>query len=269
MKRKREVAYETNRKINFNTYFIMRNQTENKNTNINENNSEPDNINPDSIKLTNTSIANNDIIENYDIIINGKQKKLTATFSWIDYAGADYDNHAYTLKGKFNDQEFLDLNFSDEVNLFNIHNIKNLLNTSNFQFLKGSDNKNYLLIAFNISSDLNSSFGNLYIFNDDLKLIDEMIIKDNHVGWELENNTYPYYEDNLGMCDNFDLYNNMCNIKVKIANNQIYYLQDQINSDTNTSIGYVEERVYTINNNKLSYEVINTYKISKSIYGQY
>ena len=54
---------------------------------------------------------------------------------------------------------------------------------------------------------------------------------------------------------------------VKIVDNKIYNLVSLFNEDIidGSENGKLEERVYTINNNKLEYEVINTYTITKTI----
>ena len=52
---------------------------------------------------------------------------------------------------------------------------------------------------------------------------------------------------------------------LKIDNNKIYYRHPVISTDNNASYnGILEERIYTINNSKLKYEVINRYKIIDS-----
>ena len=55
-----------------------------------------------------------------------------------------------------------------------------------------------------------------------------------------------------------DLYKQHKNYQAKIENNKIYYLAHIHNGDC---LGNLEERVYTIKNDKLIYEVLNTYKV--------
>lgn len=116
---------------------------------------------------------------------------------------------------------------------------------------------------------------NLLIFNDELKQIkgnfdgffgscsksENMIISSTQAGYSLENNIKPYYENEF----NIDL-EYYLEIYVKVENNIIYYLAHLY--DENNVNGIVEEREYTINNDKLEYKVIKTYKIVEVIAGQ-
>ena len=116
----------------------------------------------------------------------------------------------------------------------------------------------------------------LYIFNDNL----ENIIDDTYDDYDRSIEIIPgvndknsfmittYYNTPCG--ENMDAiwYKNAFNIKnktnfaLKIEDNKLYYLAFKLNDYPNSTL---EERVYTINNSKLSYTVINEYFVGKDI----
>ena len=117
----------------------------------------------------------------------------------------------------------------------------------------------------------------LYVFNDQLNIVNDGIESPNWYEGDtgdgfvlssfvnipiLENEQDIWYDDTYGI--------NNDNIYVKIENNKIYYLTPNVSYEDYEGSIYnevngveLEERVYTINNNKLTYEVINIYKIKE------
>lgn len=150
---------------------------------------------------------------------------------------------------------------------FNVENINTFFNEDNFQIIKDSDGLSYLIVLSN--GNINDF---MYIFNDDGVLLTEGLFPNNYMNYdafivtsgyndpcELENNALSWYEDVWGISEN-NYYSK--NIYVKIEDNQIYYLAPIIlNNSSDMNRGYLEERVYSIHNDELLYEVINTYPI--------
>lgn len=239
------------------------NKTEIKEENSNSNEEKP--ILKDGVTLKNTYQEGNDIIQEYEVILNGIKNNFK-----INYTYSNCYDISYCINGKYNDYnlyygEFYNMNID---NLFTAQTIEQKFNESNFKIIKGNDKKDYLLIY---------AFDSLYIFDENLEIVKYGIDSnwyegDNKNAFIMASTTNipvldNYYDDALNICDNWD--SDICSIYVKVENNQIYYLTPNIsyndyinNYDFGTPIE-VEERVYTINNGKLTYEIINTYKTSK------
>ena len=104
-------------------------------------------------------------------------------------------------------------------------------------------------------------YSNAYILNDKLEIINEnlefnLYSSDVNVILQVEN-ANPWYEDSK--CKD-----ELCHRIFKIEDNKIYYLVSKLKDDYQEGdYGVLEERVYTINDNKLTYEVINTYNITE------
>lgn len=86
-----------------------------------------------------------------------------------------------------------------------------------------------------------------------------MTVFNGATGFILENEN-AWYPNIYNMCNYYD---GKCYIGVKIENNKIYYLYPNVDFENRQEnyYGYMEEREYTINNNKLEYKVLNKYKI--------
>ena len=193
-----------------------------------------------------------------------------------------YTADAHAITGVFNNKDIIKnyyVNTSYQVNTFgeytkentfNVSSINQLFNEDNFIIIKGTDNKSYLLVQTinNMADNFNTS--NLYVYNDELELISENLITEeespdysSHDGFIIDNfignipcdyvGNSPLYERTFKVVDNA---NEIDKQYTKIENNQIYFLFPKIND------GILEERVYTINNNKLEYTIINTYKFN-------
>lgn len=191
---------------------------------------------------------------------------------------AAYNNDIHEIIGTFNNTEivrrgYININQIEytKENTFNISNINNIFDEGNFTIIKGTDNKSYLLVQIVAVDALDGwHTSSLYVYNDELELISKNIITaeespdyTSHDGFIIDNfignipcdyvGNSPLYERTFKVVDNA---NEIDKQYTKIENNQIYFLFPKIND------GILEERVYTINNNKLEYTIINTYKFN-------
>ena len=246
------------------TYIIMSNKEEK--TNKDNSNAETNNNLNDNVKLANAKKEPNKIIEEFNIVLNGDEKNISIEFTYNDYF----------IEGKYNNKIVAFLNNYDnddnKEEMLTISNVKKLFNEDNFKIIKGTDSQNYLLLLFKeeeISYENNVEVINnfyMYILDHNLNFISNdktdyfEILRFENNPCEFENNVDPFYKNTF----NINLENALSgNIQVEIKDDKIYYLAPIIPEDYNEqNYGVLEERVYTINNNKLSYDVINTYKIT-------
>jgi len=250
------------------TYMVMKNKDKNKENennkpNIQENNQEPNTL-EDGIKLKRIYELNDNIIEEYEVTLNKKAKTAKIIFKY-DY-DAELLDGTHTVIGYLNNSEIFVKEISDKTiskkEVFNLNKIKEEFNEQNFQIIKGTDDKSYFL-----TTDIQEQESFLHIFNDNFDLLSENIREDDGTGrtgfnityfynniCELENETI-WYKDNFGI--------NTKHIHIKIEDNKIYFLTPILKeNDEDNNYGVLEERVYTINNDKLEYKTINTYKIT-------
>ncbi len=255
------------------TYLIMDNKNKNNdninnNDNVNQDNKEKEDvILSDGIKLKDIKKIGDKVTENFEIVLNGKKKDFLVEFK---YEKDEQFNSEYII-GTFNNYVVeLDYHPMEEGNkdaLLTTSNIKNIFNVNDFKIIKGNDNKNYLLVISKGYVD-NVAF----IFNDNLENIATDIedIYDRAINLQNEASKNGFMITtfyNTPCDDGLDKiwYKNAFNIKdktdfaLKIDNNKIYYLAT-IKRDDNTY--HLEERAYTINNNKLSYTVLNDYSVT-------
>lgn len=256
------------------TTYILIKSKDNK-TEIKENNNKPNNneepTKKDGVKLLKTYNLNDKIIEEFEITLNGKTKIMNVNFIIPDKEVEDS-----TIEGTFNDIYFYGKAFSKEEvkENFNISFIKNIFNENNFEFIKGTDNKSYLLV-------IGTSYWNekeLYVLNDDFVDISKNIRDtadaevsgytgfnityfNNHVNNIEDNNRW--YKNTFKIKIEDFMEEVKGNIHIKIEDNKIYFLNPIFEYVNASNLGYLEERVYTINNNKLSYKVINKYQITE------
>lgn len=284
---KTEIKENNNDKINND------NETNNNEEDNNNQNEEP--TKQDGVKLLKTYNLNDKIIEEFEITLNGKTKNMNIVYEYKYEEDDDYFNHV--INGKFNNLDFFTSSLQLEDNtgkknkkedIFNLNIVNNGFKENNFKIIKGKDNKNYLVVM----ADVDFSYGTckvVYIFNDDLKLISEKSITDSYDFQYREkivsekdyfpytNSFYssPYKVQGLtwyGTCNDCD----NSDVIFKIENNKIYYLSLVIPNnykfnemDKILEKAKIEEREYTINNNKLEYKVIKEYKVlefAQSIY---
>ena len=266
------------------TYIVAtnNNKTETKeepNDNQEENNNKDEQVLKDSVTLKNTYQEGNNIIQEYEVILNNKVNNFSIAYTY--QSDLAYNNDIHEIIGIFNNTEivrrgYININQTEytKENTFNESNIKEIFDESNFILIKGDDNQNYLLVqtvAVDALDGFNTSV--LYVYNDELDLISKNIITEeaspdytSYDGFIIDNfignipcdyvGNSPLYDRTFKIIDS----NTETSQYTKIENNQIYFLFPKINENYNN--GILEERVYTINNNKLEYTIINTYKFN-------
>ena len=169
------------------TYIVAtnNNKTETKeepNNNQEENNNEDEQVLKDSVTLKNTYQEGNNIIQEYEVILNNKVNNVIVKYNY--QSDEAYNNDIHEITGTINNTEivkrrYININETEytKENTFNTSNINNIFNEDNFNIIKGTDNKNYLLVqtvAINALSGFNTS--NLYVYNDELELISRNMI---------------------------------------------------------------------------------------------
>lgn len=253
-------------------FSVNRNSDEKKNVELNEGMIEVNK--EDSIKLIDTKEVNGSFIQEYEIIINGITKRLEIEFLYRDnsdlmlqsltgefsgstlYAYYEY----YGLEGEVNEAVYQD------GHPYDINMINSSFNEENFDFIKGEDEKSYLVIHTNIYSDGSGEEDKLYILNETLEFVSNDLVdyegNSDTLGFTIMStytsytlDEYPWYSDTFNACS----VPANCYINVKIEDNKIYYLVPVL-SDKKTD-NVLEERVYTISDSKLEYEVIKRYNI--------
>lgn len=255
--------------VGFEMYDFINKKNEEK-ENVKLENNEMNLIIDDVVKLESINKSEDGIVENYKIIINGVEKEFSLSF----FYQVDNESKTYSVSASYNGN-LLYYNMDEYENVEDIKTydenmINNCFNESNFKFIKGEDNKNYLVIITNIGNNLAGREEKIFILNDDLEFVnndlidyagnnnvDGMSIMSTYTKYILENDAYPWYTDVYKMCSDL----NDCFINVKIEENKIFYLVPDKNFSN------LEERVYTIDNGSLEYEVINRYKIV-DVFGQ-
>ena len=224
------------------------------------------NTSKNKIKFKDIKESNNKITESFEVVLNGKKKEIAIEFTINE---KELFN-SYILDGVFanyyvsSNQYSLD-NAKDKI--LNADNIKDIFNINNFKIIKGKDKKEYLMVIANSITD-----NIIYIFNDNLeniatnldddygrsRTIDGYGIQDGFMLTTFYNTPCDKSLDNIWYKNIFDI-KNKTDFAFKIENNKIYYLAFKSKNDANNSL---EERVYTINNNELTYSVLNTYSVN-------
>lgn len=230
----------------------------------------------DGVKLKEVKEAGNKITETFEVVLNGKKKDIDIVFGCLE------DNDFYRVSGMYNGaiEAFYTSEFKEKTkyeDIYNVEKIKTFFTEDNFKIIEGEDKKNYLIII--------TSAGHAYVFNDELDLISKDSIKDDYMykGQQIKVKSFfsledshepmdtprevdsfesPWYETHGHPYDITGFYHKV----FKIQDNKIYYLAYLRNEDSTTwetkGYGTIEERIYTIKNDKLEYNVINTYKVT-------
>ena len=263
------------------THDFSKKREEEKKENIELNDTVLEVAKENSIKLVETKKIDESFVQVYNIVINNKERVFEVEFLYRnqedlkelsllgDYNGATL----YAYYEKYKDEATIDVNM-----------ITSSFNENNFSFISGRDGESYLLIHTNIYSDGTGEEDKLFILNENLEFVDNdlvdysgssktqgMTIMSTYTGYILEGDEYPWYTDNFNACTT----PSNCYIDIKIEDNKIYYLtpvlkevssleeekDDEAEEDELTEYGELEERVYTIHDGNLEYEVIKRYKI--------
>ena len=207
-----------------------------------ENESNGNETSEDYVKLVNTKEEDNQVIQEYEMVLNGEYQEFDITFE-IN-VGEGYWDIDSTLGDSYLFSVWYD---TDPLNNY-VDFIAQYFNENNFIIFPGIDRVNYLIIqgyAFPPAGGVGIDYN---IFNQNWDYIGNLAVIYQGQGVVLEDESV-WYLDNL----NIDTVQDYNKIRSKIEGDKIYNLY--------YTCDYMEERVYTINNNKLEYEVINQYKI--------
>jgi len=226
----------------------------------------------DNIKLISTSYNNNVIIEKYLLVLNDKEMDIEVKFNY------EVNNNVGVIKGYINNNQVYSLEkkvtASNRDKIFNTSFIEEAFNTGNFKLIEGSD-KNYLAVITNNNAlYYNKDVDYLYIFTENLDLINNgiyssagcvakgMTIQSGITEYSLENNAMPWYDDAFGACLNEE----NCHVSVRVKDSNIYYLMPVkiYNENREKYENFLEERLYKIKDNKLEYKVLKRYKVASS-----
>lgn len=234
----------------------------------------------DSVTLVSTEEVDDSFVQTYKIVINNLEKTLEVEFLYRD----NKEEKEQSLTGDYSGAVLYSYyeNYEEEATLYDTSMIERSFNENNFSFITGQDGESYLVIHTNIYDDGAGEEDKLYILNDSFEFVDNdlvdysgsnethgMTIMSTYTGYTLENNESPWYTDDFNACST----PSNCYINVKIEDNKIYYLApvlNEVSSDEDEptdeeeevqEFGNLEERVYTIRDGKLEYEVVKRYKI--------
>ena len=258
-------------------FGTLKNDEEKENVELNQDSIEVEK--EDSVTLVDRKQIEDSFVQTYQIIINGKEKTLEVEFLYRDNQGLKEQS----LTGEFSGATVYAYyeTYEEEASLYDENMIASSFNENNFGFISGVNGESYLLIYSNIYSDGAGEEDKLFILNDDLEFISNdlvdysgssetlgMTIMSTYTGYTLEGDEYPWYNDAFNACQT----PSNCYIDIKIEDNRIYYLVpvlNEVNSDKEEATeeeevveyGELEERLYTIDNGKLEYEVIKRYRI--------
>lgn len=248
------------------TYIIMEGKykDDNPKTNIQEPNSKDSETEyRNEVKLKETKKDGDKIVQNFTIDINGKSHLMK-----LEFNNTNADSWQ-TVKGLYKNIELYSYESDANMN-FNEEAIKSVMNEKNFGFIKGTDNKFYLYVLATNTYPAGDQNIFMYIFNDELEMIQgnmkyqtpgkyRTFAVNNgqtlyYVGEKEEHKTYT---DTFGICDGKEYCDNI----LKIVDNKIYYYEVIDFQIADKTTGTLEERVYTVGNNKLEYTTINKYNI--------
>ena len=211
-----------------------------------ENESNDNETSEDYVKLVNTKEEDNQVIQEYEMVLNGEYQEFEIVFE-----NTSNDDTTEVI-GKFKDIQVYTYMLPYFDNEFNFDNVKDDLNSNNFQIISGID-KNYLAIIGE-THYVNGDIYRYYFLDSNYHLMDRLVIFDWTQTLDLGDKNV-WYSNSLSSEQNSMEYQ----LRSKVEGNKIYNLYNDCSD-------ILEERVYTINNDKLEYEIINTYQIL-SVYG--
>lgn len=237
------------------------------------------------VKFINSKLEEATITQKYKAYINGKNIDVDVNFNFYIQNIDPEENQGYSrierVVGKFKDivlfeHEEKTNSQSQKAELFETSKIDKVYNGDFFKVVRGTDGKDYLAIAthiYDIDYD-HLKENSLYILNDNLSVINKnfsdptncskekqvMMIHPGTIGLLSDNNIW--YKSQFPYDNHRKNYTSL-----KIMDDKIYYLYHNINIDTSGDYGTIEERIYTISNDKLEYTIGKTYK-AESFYGE-
>lgn len=219
----------------------------------------------DEILFKSIKKKSNKIVESFSIAMNGKRNTFNIEFTTTK------NGTATEIKGTFkNESLFLKNRTNEDISKeLNENDVKAFFTEQNFRFIKGTDEKTYLLVLAN--RDLNREKEDyLYILNDKFEILEgdmnyngcgennALTLRTSKAKYELLEQ-HATYQDQFQVCDD----SSDCAINVKIEDSKIHYLK-VFPKYEEFDFGNVEERIYTIADNRLNYTVENTYKIANA-----
>ena len=252
-------------------------------------------IGENSIKLKDTTITGQTAKQAYNVNINGKESYLNIDLKY-EFKEYDSGDKYHYIKGYLNQKQIFDAVYDGSLKeyaineLMNKENINKIFNESNFKLIDGKDNKKYILMygAYGYIGDsgsLGNSYDLLYVLNDKYEFIQDNTVKSN-IDYEQEylNNAFvihrgtdviyqvdngnPWFEDIFNICSKIiqddSTTKDICKVFIKVNKDSIDYLYTSYTT-TGDPIAKVEERNYTISDNKLSYTSGKTYTTNKVI----
>ena len=222
----------------------------------NPNNDNKKNNSNKYVTLVNMNKNENKITQEFEVDLNGQKNKMT-----IEYT---YNEEANDIIGTYDNYKVAVLDYEAGGDNFTEDNIKTLINENSFQTIKGTDNKDYLLFigkGFLFPEDKKTTdFVNMFVLNDKLEVISKELgngsfeyLKLYDIPCKFQNEKVEYSNSLNVELLNLDEYE----IRFKIEDNKINYLS-LVSVDDNLVI---EEKVFTINNDKLEENVINRYNV--------
>ncbi len=230
---------------------------------------------PNSVKFKEMKTVGNTIVGYFDMVLNNKK-----TVFKIEYTSEAYQDSFVIIKGKLsNSKEAILIDIAELINnqdmnkSFNENDLKAKITENNFQFIKGEDNKDYMLVMIEAENFSGNPSAYLYAYNDNLELItgdignincgsnkesEAMDIINGETSIEIaEESLKNGYKNNFKFTKE---HNN--NVNVIIEGNKIYYLKaNLVDNNEDNSFGTLEERIYTLKNSKWIYEVKRRFKI--------
>lgn len=236
------------------------------------------------IKFLNSKLEESTITQKYKAYINGKELDMEVVYSYkIDNIDPEL-NEGYsrleTVEGKLNGtllykNEKKTNSESQKAELFETTKIDKVYNGDYFKVVRGTDGKDYIAIAthfYDIDYD-HQQANYLYILNDELEIINRQFKDPSNCSREAE--VMMIHPGAVGLLTDMKIwYNNQFSYdnhrknytSLKIEDDKIYYLYHDIKTDSDGNYGAIEERMYTINNDKLEYTTLKTYR-AESMYG--
>lgn len=215
------------------------------------------------------------IIAEFNVKLNGKLKEFTVEYEVLQ------DEYYASIRGKMTGiKEKISFDsVEDDIDKFVADNFKEkkisaMMGVDDFHIIKGEDNKDYLLVTVRTNHFISGKTDYLYVFNDELELVTGDIdyngcSNDEAFTIRIESSGHKSDEEpgKSGYKDENDTlgYKNLKEdyyLNLKIEDNKIYYLKAKQKLAGENDYGTLEERVYTIKNNKLEYTVKNTFKIT-------
>lgn len=230
------------------------------------------------VKFLNTKKDGTVITQYFKANLNGQELPINIVYTYEntelsaeEKATTGYNRIEHVI-GKFGDIVIFDHyernnNTTQRAQLFDTQLIDKEYNLNYLKVVRGTDGKDYLTMATHIYDGLNAPSENfLYILNDKLQTISNVF--DDLTTCTNEKKTMMIHPGSRGIIvtdkawySNQYGYNNRGKlfISVKVEDDKIYYLYHNIDSSVPGKFGTLEERIYTIKDDKLEYTINKEY----------